>query len=98
MIRRAATVGAVVIGVSLLAAAPEHRYEVPTAIKNELVVTQSQTAAPARPEPVQSVTLSTTGSSVYVPPEPPETPAYDPCARDEWGVLHNDDCMEAMGY
>ena len=69
--------------------------------KDELIVPQSQTEAPVRPEPVRPVTLTTTGSSVYVPPEPvqaPEAPAYDPCARDEWGVQHNDGCLGEMGY
>lgn len=98
VVRRALAVGAVVAGIMLTTSAPVQHHEVPMADKDELIVPQSQTEAPVRPEPVRPVTLTTTGSSVYVPPEPVQEPPYDPCTRDEWGVQHNDDCLEAMGY
>lgn len=94
--KRRLTLVTLVVAGTVLFATSVHQHGVPLADKDELV--PSQMEPKPRPEPVELVTLTDTGSSVYVPPEPVQEVPYDPCARDEWGVQHNDDCLEAMGY
>lgn len=81
--KRRLTLVTLVVAGTVLFATSVHQHEVSLADKDELV--PSQTEPKPCPEPVELVTLTDTGSSVYVPPEPVQEVPYDPCARDEWG-------------
>lgn len=99
MFRRGFLVGVGAGLILMLTPTEIYEHEIPVADPDHLVVEEApQINAERSYEPQEPLTATATGSSRYVPPEPVQAPpAYDPCVRDEWGVLHSDDCNAQQG-
>lgn len=78
-------------------ASTTNQYSIPPANPDPLVPLPAPERDPIESLPGPLVVSDTdTATSRQLPPEPVEV--FDPCAEDEWGTVHNDLCLESLGY